>query len=356
MSNNLLQKVSDLKKTSKNFDMLLGQDGFSPARREIDTIPQTFIDKDGNFRKQFQSTEFNQRFWELLLYKSFTENNFEVVNSPHESPDFELEKNGLRVFVEAVSSNVTDNDKISPLLLRGLKSNLIESVKAFIGEQLLNQYSLKISNALYSKLQKEYWELDWVNDSPIIIAINSFHNPYTSMIPDAKIIEFLYKKKLNIRTDPFGNQKSEYSRTSDIEFNKRKKPSGFFNLPNSENISAVLFSNERPIWKFNRMGYLTSDSANIIMNRYGFKYDAAPNALEPLEYSYQVNNQTHIESWNEGISIFHNPNAKNPLDRDLFSNFRQIWIGNGGTYDGFMPEFFPFTSMTMMMTNENLNI
>ena len=80
--------------------MLLDQAGFFPARRALDTILQIFINKDGNFRKQFQSIEFNQRFWELLLYKTFTDN-FEVVNSTHESPDFELRKDGEKVFIEA---------------------------------------------------------------------------------------------------------------------------------------------------------------------------------------------------------------------------------------------------------------
>ena len=160
MSNNLLQKMTEIKKTSSNFDMLIENDEFLPARRIIDTIPQEFINKDGNFRKQFQTAEFNQRFWELLLYKVFIETGFTIVNSSHEFPDFEINKNGFKFFVEAVSTNPTENDTVSPLLLKGLKSSFLKSIRAFFEEQLLNQYSLKLSNALYSKLQKEYWEYD----------------------------------------------------------------------------------------------------------------------------------------------------------------------------------------------------
>jgi len=352
MSNNLLDKIPDIKKAGSNFKLLIENEGLIPARRVINTIPQDFINKDGNFRKQFQTTEFNQRLWELFLYKLFNETGFQLIDSEHEYPDFEIEKNGQKIFVEAVSTNPTDNDSISPLLLKGLKSNLFESIKAFISIQLLNQYSLKISNALYSKLQKEYWTNPWVEGFPLVIAINAFHNPYTSMIPDSKIIEYLYKKKLKIKTNAAGNQKSEYSQTGDIEFDNRKKPSGFFELPNSENISAVIFYNERPLWKFNRMGYLDTDSATSLMSRYGFKFDSTPGALKPKEYSYIVNNENHVEEWKEGVSIFHNPNAKEPLDKEVFDGYRQIWIGENGDYEGFTPEFFPFTSQTIMITNE----
>lgn len=352
MSNNLLDKIAKIKKTCSNFNLLIGNDGFIPARRVIDSIPQEFIDKDGNFRKQFQTTEFNQRLWELFLYKLFNDTGFQIVDSEHEYPDFEIDKNGQKLFVEAVSTNPTDNDSISPLLLKGLKSNLLASLKAFISNQLLNQYSLKISNALYSKLQKEYWTNKWVEGSPLIIAINAFHNPYTSMIPDAKIIEYLYKKKLKIKTDSRGNQKSEYSQIDDIEFNKRIKPSGFFELPNSKNISAVIFNNERPIWKFNRMGYLDTDSESSLMARYGFQYDSSPGVLKSKEYNYIVKRVNHIEEWKEGVSVFHNPNAKVPLNKDLFDGYRQMWIGNNGEYEGYTPEFFPFTSQTIMVTNE----
>ena len=194
--------------------------------------------------------------------------------------------------------------------------------------------------------------IDWVKDYPMVIAINAFHNTYTSMIPDSKIIEYLYKKKLKIKIDSIGNQKSEYSTTEDIEFDKRKKPSGFFSLEHTENISAVIFINERPIWKFNRMGYLDSDADKIIMQRYGLKYDPNPASLKSMEYNYHVKNSNHIEDWKEGVSIFHNPNAKLPLNRDLFKDFRQIWNDKDGKYDGYIPDFSPFTSQTIMFTNE----
>ncbi len=352
MSNNLLQKISPDLKTNSNFEFLTSNIGFTPARRTIDAIPQDFINKDGNFIKQFQTTEFNQRLWELFLYKVFSENNFTLINSAHKYPDFELEKNNQKIFVEAVSTNPTDNDKISHILLKGIKSNLIESIKSFIGEILLNQYSLKISNALYNKLQKKYWEKEWVNGFPLVIALNAFHNPFTSMIPDSKVIEYLYKKKLKVHVDSKGNQKSEYSETGDIEFINRKKPSGFFSLENSDYISAVIFSNERPIWKFNRMGYEDRDEQVALMQRYGYRYDSNSDALKPKEYSYLAKQENHQEYWREGVSVFHNPNARYPLSKDLFSGFRQIWIDENGKYTGEIPDFFPFTSQTIMVIND----
>lgn len=230
--------------------------------------------------------------------------------------------------------------------MKGLKNSKFESLKAYFTDKLIDQYSLKVSNALYSKLQKEYWKNEWVQGFPLIIAINSFHNPHASMVPDAKIIEYLYKKRVRIKTDSKGNQKTRYSFLGDIEFNNRKKPSGFFELENAEYISAVIFNNERPIWKFNRMGYKNFDP--IHMHRYGFRYNNDPKSLKPLKFDYKVTEENHIEDWNEGFSVFHNPNAKHPLDKKLFSDFRQVWLNKDNRYDGNIPDFFPFTSQTIM--------
>src|SRR5690606_8031338 len=112
------------------------------------------------------------------------------------------------------------------------------------------------------------------------------------------------------------------------------------------------FFNEKPLWKFNRMGYLDTDSESSLMARYGFQFDSSPGALKPKEYNYIVNSDNHTEDWKEGVSIFHNPNALVPLEKNIFDTYRQIWIGENGAYEGYTPDFFPFTSQTIMVTNE----
>src|SRR5205814_6507201 len=82
-------------------------------------------------------------------------------------PDFHLEKNGIDFFLEASCSNPAENDEYSDEYIEKAfyeKNHTIE-------KNLIDYYSIKIGSVLFSKLQKKYWDLEWVKGKPLVIAL-----------------------------------------------------------------------------------------------------------------------------------------------------------------------------------------
>lgn len=93
--------------------------------------------------------------------------------------------------------------------------------------------------------------------------------------------------------------------------------SGFFKLPESENISAVIFNDSGTISKFNRMGVCAGfGSDKVVLIREGYSVDPTPNAWKPIEFTHVIGPDYH-ETWIEGMDVYHNPKALNPLDPRL---------------------------------------
>ena len=104
-------------------------------KKIADEIFSEFIDKDGNFIEQFQTTGFYQRIWELLLFKSFISEGFSIDTS-HNRPDFHLNKNNLEVFVEATTSNLAYKDSTSEDLITIITSDKPLNERKIASEKL----------------------------------------------------------------------------------------------------------------------------------------------------------------------------------------------------------------------------
>lgn len=63
-------------KLHPTFKILMADDGYSPARGIIKELSFAFTDLDGNYRKDFQTQNFDSRLWELYLYAAFYSNTF----------------------------------------------------------------------------------------------------------------------------------------------------------------------------------------------------------------------------------------------------------------------------------------
>jgi hypothetical protein len=78
-------------------------------------------------------------------------------------------------------------------------------------------------------------------------------------------------------------------------------PAGFFLLPDSENISAVLANPSGTLPKFNRMGFLAGfGDRDIKMLRSGFCYKGS---LAAEKFYAEVHAPDYAETWCEGLSI-----------------------------------------------------
>jgi hypothetical protein len=135
--------------------------------------------------------------------------------------------------------------------------------------------------------------------------------------------------------------------------NKKPLPSGFFKQPDTEHVSAVLFSNSATLSKFNRMGKLAGfgDPA-VKMIRVGTKQNFDPNADEPIHFTAEVEPGKYSERWTEGVRIFHNPNALLPIPPAVFQQCAHHFLQDGRRV-AMLPEDFVHSSHTMVLAPQN---
>jgi hypothetical protein len=314
-----------------------------PAKNIIENICLLFNDKDGNFIKDFQSTGFDARLWEIYLFIFLFENQFEVIDDV-DRPDFHVKKDGYDFFIEASLSAEKEEEKYSLEFIK----KAVEKNDLTIQKELIDYYSIRLGSVLFSKLNKKYWELEWVKGKPLVLAITPSHNYMAKFLPDAKIMEYLYGVKMITKEE---DGKLIHVKNEIVEehiHGEKTIPSNFFSHQDTENISAVIFSNNCDLHKFNRMGYEHSlTKKNLIIIRSGYKYDDSEPNAKAKDFTHHVEKGKSIEDWNESLTIYHNPNAKIPLDRNKFHNVRQIWLNDDGEFDGIMMKNFVFHSITI---------
>lgn len=131
------------------------------------------------------------------------------------------------------------------------------------------------------------------------------------------------------------------------EHEGKKIPSGFFYLPDAENVSAVLFTPSGTISKFNRMGRLAGFGVpNLKLIRHGVCHDHTPDAALPKSFVFEVESAKYSEASGEGLSMFHNPNARFPVQEEMFPSIAHHEFIEGQIISR-LPEFYPYTSMTI---------
>lgn len=316
-----------------DYKQLVGLELFSPARELIKEIAYSFEDPDGNYIQQFQSTGFNARLWELYLYALFHELNFGI-NRDFNAPDYIIEKSGTRICVEAVTVNPNDNfDEPSPK-----NSSEIENL-------LYNYMPIKYGSPLYSKMKKKYWEKDHVAGYPLLIAIHDFHQEGSMMWSRAGLECYLYGAIRKYTIDKQLNVKQNVTKIVSHEYKEKKIPSNFFIQPDSENISAVIYSNQATIGKFLRMGYLAEfGSKNMDIRFVGQAF--IDNSHIPVDFDLDVTDDNYEEYWANSVTIYHNPNARIPLDCLLFEGVTHIFF-DGDKFSSVKPMFYPIYGRTV---------
>jgi len=339
--------VAPANRLSPSFLRVTTAEGFSPARALIESMMPYYEDVDGNFVEQFQTTGFDARFWELYVFALLHEQGFSFDRS-FKAPDFLAESISQRLFIEAVTVNPT----VSPAGL------VIEPDVPTDSEALRRYYQeympIKWGSPLTSKLKKKYWDLPHVTGFPIAFAIQDFHVPRAMTFLSHSISPYLYgvefsalydeRGDLNVRARPRGPHKWE----------GKVIETGFFSLPDSEHVSAVVTNPTATISKFNRMAHLAGFQAESVrMICVGFCHDHDPNAALPTPFSFEVTDPRYSETWVEGANVFHNPKAKYPLDESFLIGAAHHWFEDG-VLRSMVPVFHPYQSNTVILTPQRI--
>ena len=285
------------------FELARTFDRFAPARGMIRDVFSSYVDRDGNFLEQFQTTGFDSRIWELYLHAYFVDSGFNIL--PSVSPDFVVSKGSTTIGVEAVTANPTQGldprqrEQLysSTRLISSLSDALITEMEGAFEYKQKDFVPIKLGSALYSKLEKRYWESASMDSVPLVFAIETFHDAASLYYSSAALATYLYGFRQEHLWNTDGRLLVVPRRVDTHTFGRKTIPSGFFLLPGAENVSAVLFSNSGTINKFNRMGQQGAHpDPEMVMLRYGTCYDLDPDAAVPQYFRYQVGD-LRFEEW-----------------------------------------------------------
>jgi len=330
----LFRPIVDESRQHKNFTSVLVQ--FRQSERDLfQDWANGFVDRDGKFVEEFQTT-FNSSFWEIYLFATFKEYEFEV-NFSYETPDFCLNSDGVDFILEAVIAN-SAQDKPNEWD-RYFSEEELKALKRF--KELNTEAIIRLSNAILNKSKKfdaTYKKLDHVKGKPFVLAVAPFEQPHFNFQYDRPIKALLYDYYVD--EDAFLEDPDAYPEGPPginlgyvEKENGAEVPLGIFNDSSMSEISAIIFSCTATWGKLSAMSRnpATDTEVNSI---WATPPDGVPEkrCCSPSE---------HNETILDGLQIYHNPFAKHPLPTDVFHAPRVVqnyvdsqtgeWIYEGRT-------------------------
>jgi hypothetical protein len=209
---------------------------------------------------------------------------------------------------------------------------------------------IKFGSALYSKLNKKYWELPHVKGRPFLIAIHDYHENSSMTWSAPALDDYLFGLRASWVEDADGVLHISETPIKEHVWGAKRIPSGFFNLPETRFVSAVLFSNSATLAKFNRMGRLADfGDKRVKMLRVGDRHDFTPHSTKPTRFSVEVDPEKYTEKWSEGMRVYHNPYAVLPLPVGIFEGCSHHFIENAKRIS-LLPKDYIHSSVTLVFS------
>lgn len=296
------------------------QPGFCTSELEvIKGWANGFIDRDGKFVKEFQTT-FNSSFWELYLFACFKELGCSVDFS-HETPDFLVNSPYGEFIAEATTANHPDN-------FRPEWNKDIELLEKSNQEDMLRLSTIRLSNAITSKYKKytsKYSKLPHVQNKPFVICVTPFDQPFFYFQDSLAIVRLLYAYEATLSIP--GNQKDKTIIVGESRcFRVQKSPGvnlelGLFTNAQMSEVSAIIFNNRATFSKVRAL----AKEGNYPIIFFGSRMVQLENfsGLQPFVEARPHYQETILD----GLHILVNPFAKYPLDLRMFQD-KEVAIHN----------------------------
>ena len=305
----LFEIIDDSQKLDDRFRMLTSTSYLSAAKGEINRIYNSWDGFDKDFANQFQTTNYESRLWELYIYEFLRSHKFKIDKSQEERPDFKITNGKESVFIECVTSNARYGDR---------SDKMLNSLNPELGVD----FTTRIGSALFSKLSKNYHELNWVKGKSLIFAIQPFHNTESFNMNVYSVVKYLYGYEILRENDDIQGVKTSFNKVANHKKDEQgilKEMPSFFDLPKSEYVSGIIFTNSATMGKFSRMGFQNGldngETIDIIYS--GVGYDEKRTDNKPANFVHSIKDKP-FDNYNYGVTFFHNPKAKFPVKDDLF--------------------------------------
>ncbi|MBL5859756.1 glycosaminoglycan attachment site [Serratia fonticola] len=308
---------------------MITQGDYAAEREVLLNWSQGFVDRDGKFCKEFQ-TSFEPCLWELYLHAYLKEIGANV-NFSYDAPDFVIDKNGVGVCVEATIAAPPEGG--APPY--GFTEKDIP--KEF--NQFNRDSTIRICNSFTSKLKKlrgRYSSLPQCEDKPFVIAIASFDRPFSHMSGSRAIMAALY----GLYHDEDATIKSgsknvvSYNVGGVIKNENSSIDLGYFCSDEFSDVSAVIYSNLATWGKVR--GLADNPNAETVYSTFH------PNSDSLFPIVKQTLKSDYHEHLCDGLFVMHNPFAQRPIKPDFFGNERiaQCYVKPDGELDFTAPDDF----------------
>ena len=342
---------TDPEKLHPYFRELSERPGRAPARAVVREIGPWLAPADPHFVEEFQFRQFDQRLWELYLWASFRELGFDIAQL--ESPDFLCSAPGIEFAVEATTVAPSQ----SGALASHPEPKTHDEMRDFLADYMPMKFGTPLTNKL-NKIDSEgrhYWEREETKDKPFVIAVADFHKQAeqhqlgSMTYTQSALWPYLYGHRVNWEFVD-GQLRTSAVQNPMHKFGDKEVPSGFFDLPGAENVSAVLFSNAGTLAKFDRIGVTAGFAApSHRYIRFGYRFNPDPNATMGIPFTDDVASANYVEGWSDELQIFHNPNARIPLSHHWLSGLSQFYFDASGDQLSLIPDHHVWSSGTMLV-------
>jgi ribosomal protein L30 len=227
---------------SPTFKILTTERRYSPAHGLIEAMMRFYEDTDGNFVEQFQSTAFDARLWELLLFATFSELGF-APQPGVAMPDF--------IFVSPFGSLGIEATTVNP----GAADVKQPDNQKELSDYIENYIPIRLARSLKAKLERKnpYWEKPEMKGKPFVIAVQDFHSPGAMRMIVSAMTEYAFGVRHTLE-----GSKRKIEWIKEHVWKHLREESGFFKFEKAVNVSAIIINPQGTLPKFNRLGYLVS--------------------------------------------------------------------------------------------------
>lgn len=278
-----------------------------------------FNDRDKKMIRQFQET-FHSVFWELALYQLLCTSGFKL-DQTHQVPDF-IVTDPQVFYVEAVVSNIGQNGTPECNRTENDQKKMLWPIESIAeSNKIIDEAIIRASNAISSKSKKydDYLKKSWVDsNSPYVIALSQcdqINYGHEYIYPMIALLYGLYYDPIQCTYC----EKNLIYKNNNIE---SKIDLNIFSQEKYKNVSAIIYSCTNTIGKLSSLVCSKKASTQCC-----FEIFKDPNIKEQ-PYSYRMVSPNEPSSIEDGFFVFHNPNALNPLEKNIFNKLPQITYEN----------------------------
>jgi hypothetical protein len=336
LSIDLFKAVVDEEKQHLLFKLVINEPNYAKARDIINSWGDGLLSRKGEAKKfinEFQTT-FSSSFWELYLNQAFKDLGYEI-DYTKASPDFNLiGKNNHLISVEAVTSNPREQKE---LLTKTIDAEFLDESTLKLAGKIRDKHILYLGDG---KKKHPYSSLSHVQGNPFVLAVAPFDRIFSQTQNNTAINRVLYglepPEGYNSRQKTVKYIPNRNGETVDL---------GIFTNSSYKEISAVIFSTTGTFGKavaqagtanfikatrLRKMGiveFLAKEgegkfgrSVNEVAEGYTIFSERAFDGIDVCGHDvYLYDANSHYETHLDGIQVYHNPYALNPLNHDDFT-------------------------------------